>query len=645
MVYYNNTWPVSKDGQEGYLQAQMSCVLQAGRATQPGQGLIKVNLDRDIDFIENWNLRITSPVETDRPSAYWTLVNPNEVAPGFVWMFQVRWRGTITYGISTVIEPPVPMGTCSFKTGVEKHFFLCSPTQIPTTEEPEPPTDAPTEPPTPVTNTTTQTPVDKTTAPDEGTWPTVDKTPDICKTYPEVRLLQQEIDANSSPVPYNYHEVLCKYILFYEAQRSGDLPANQRVTWRQDSALQDGRWKSINEDLVGGWYDAGDLVKFGLPMASSTTVLIWGYLRFQEAYVMAGQDAYMRDCIRWPLDYFLKLWDDENQRFYAQVGNGDIDHAAFERPEDMTTERPVYYVEPGRAGSDVAGETAAALAAGYMVFNDSDPAYAMQLLSSAEKIYQFAFSHRGKYSDVISDAAKFYSSSGYEDELTVAGVWLYRATGDVSYLNQAKAFPRNDWAWGYEWSSKELAANILLYEETGESSYYNNARNFFHRWSESGDLQYTPGGLVYRLRWGSLRYAANAAFAALVALDDGIVTRAEMAAGTVLDPFKQINYILGDNPNNMSYVVGFGDKYPTRPHHKASFCAPAPAPQCTFAEFHSSQRHHYLLYGAMVGGPDAGGGYDDNRMAYERSEVTCDYNAGLQSAVAGIVQMTMVNKK
>ncbi|WAQ99347.1 hypothetical protein MAR_023720, partial [Mya arenaria] len=51
MVYYNNTWPVSKDGQEGYLQAQMSCVLQAGRATQPGQGLIKVNLDRDIDFI------------------------------------------------------------------------------------------------------------------------------------------------------------------------------------------------------------------------------------------------------------------------------------------------------------------------------------------------------------------------------------------------------------------------------------------------------------------------------------------------------------------------------------------------------------------------------------------------------------------
>ncbi|WAQ99346.1 GUuncharacterized [Mya arenaria] len=332
-------------------------------------------------------------------------------------------------------------------------------------------------------------------------------------------------------------------------------------------------------------------------MASSTTVLIWGYLRFQEAY----------------------------------------------RPEDMTTERPVYYVEPGRAGSDVAGETAAALAAGYMVFNDSDPAYAMQLLSSAEKIYQFAFSHRGKYSDVISDAAKFYS--GYEDELTVAGVWLYRATGDVSYLNQAKAFPRNDWAWGYEWSSKELAANILLYEETGESSYYNNARNFFHRWSESGDLQYTPGGLVYRLRWGSLRYAANAAFAALVALDDGIVTRAEMAAGTVLDPFKQINYILGDNPNNMSYVVGFGDKYPTRPHHKASFCAPAPAPQCTFAEFHSSQRHHYLLYGAMVGGPDAGGGYDDNRMAYERSEVTCDYNAGLQSAVAGIVQMTMVNKK
>ena len=52
---------------------------------------------------------------------------------------------------------------------------------------------------------------------------------------------------------YNLSEVLHKSILFYEAQRSGDLPDNNRVPWRHDSALGD---KGNNgEDLTGGWYD------------------------------------------------------------------------------------------------------------------------------------------------------------------------------------------------------------------------------------------------------------------------------------------------------------------------------------------------------------------------------------------------------
>ncbi len=52
---------------------------------------------------------------------------------------------------------------------------------------------------------------------------------------------------------YNYDDVLHKSILFYEAQRSGALPADNHISWRGDSALQD---KGDNgEDLSGGWYD------------------------------------------------------------------------------------------------------------------------------------------------------------------------------------------------------------------------------------------------------------------------------------------------------------------------------------------------------------------------------------------------------
>lgn len=59
-------------------------------------------------------------------------------------------------------------------------------------------------------------------------------------------------------------------------------------------------------------------------------------------------------------------------------------------------------------GSDLAGETAAAMAAASMVFKQYDGSYASTLLSHARQLYEFADQFRGKYSDSISDAALWY---------------------------------------------------------------------------------------------------------------------------------------------------------------------------------------------------------------------------------------------
>jgi hypothetical protein len=46
---------------------------------------------------------------------------------------------------------------------------------------------------------------------------------------------------------YDYAEALAQSLLFYEAQRSGPLPADNRIDWRDDSAV---------DDLIpGGYYD------------------------------------------------------------------------------------------------------------------------------------------------------------------------------------------------------------------------------------------------------------------------------------------------------------------------------------------------------------------------------------------------------
>lgn len=66
-----------------------------------------------------------------------------------------------------------------------------------------------------------------------------------------------------------------------------------------------------------------------------------------------------------------------------QVGNPNGDHRCWERPEDMDTPRDVYMVSSQTPGSDVAAETAAALAASSIVFKDSDPSYSAKLLHTA----------------------------------------------------------------------------------------------------------------------------------------------------------------------------------------------------------------------------------------------------------------------
>ena len=64
---------------------------------------------------------------------------------------------------------------------------------------------------------------------------------------------------------------------------------------------------------------AGDHVKFNLPMAYSTWVLEWGFLKFKDAYAASGQTDMMCDMIKWPLDYFLKCWVPDQNTLYVQV--------------------------------------------------------------------------------------------------------------------------------------------------------------------------------------------------------------------------------------------------------------------------------------------------------------------------------------
>ena len=89
------------------------------------------------------------------------------------------------------------------------------------------------------------------------------------------------------------------------------------------------------------------------------------------------------------------------------MGNLTFEADYWGRAEDVRWPRPAYSVTPQRPGTDVACETAAALAAAAVVFADADPEYAATLLEHARQLHSFGDTHRGLYSSVVPGARLF----------------------------------------------------------------------------------------------------------------------------------------------------------------------------------------------------------------------------------------------
>uniref|UniRef100_J3KZ84 Endoglucanase n=1 Tax=Oryza brachyantha TaxID=4533 RepID=J3KZ84_ORYBR len=464
---------------------------------------------------------------------------------------------------------------------------------------------------------------------------------------------------NHGPAPHDYRDALTKSILFFEGQRSGKLPPSQRVTWRRDSGLSDG--SSIKVDLVGGYYDAGDNMKFGFPLAFSMTMLAWSVVEFGG--LMKGELQHARDAVRWGSDYLLKATSHPDT-VYVQVGDANRDHACWERPEDMDTPRTVYKVDPSTPGTDVAAETAAALAAAAaLVFRKSDPAYASRLVARAKRVFEFADKHRGTYSTRLSPyVCPYYCSySGYQDELLWGAAWLHRATKNPTYLSyiqmngQVLGADEQDNTFG--WDNKHAGARILIAKAflvqkvAALHEYKGHADSFICSMvpgTPTDQTEYTRGGLLFKLSDSNMQYVTSSSFLLLTYAKYLAFSKQTVSCGgAAVTPQRlraiarrQVDYLLGSNPMGMSYMVGYGAKYPRRIHHRASSLPSVAAHParigCSqgFTALYSGVANPNLLVGAVVGGPNQQDQFPDERSDHEHSEPATYINAPLVGALA-----------
>lgn len=430
---------------------------------------------------------------------------------------------------------------------------------------------------------------------------------------------------------FNYGEALQKSLLFYELQRSGDLPEQTRCNWRGDSCLEDG--KDAGLDLTGGLFDAGDHVKFNLPMAYTSSTLAWSFYEDKESYQESGQLPYLLDTIRWVNDYLIKCHP-EKDVYYYQVGNGSADHSWWGPAEAISMERPAYKVDRSNPGSAVTAQAAASLASAAVVFQDTDAEYARICLTHARELYAFAFETKSDAGYVAANG--FYDShSGFYDELAWAGVWLYLATNESEYLEEAKASfeqTAKDYKWMHCWDDVSLGAAVLLAKETEERVFADHVEKCLDYWTigVNGErIAYTPKGLAWLDSWGALRYSTTAAFIAAVYSDTDICTPDKKDAYFDF-ALAQVNYALGST--GFSYQIGFGDTYPVNPHHRTA--------QGSYSNnMNEPATARHTLYGALVGGPDSSDGYTDEVSNYINNEVACDYNAGFTGALARLYRV------
>ena len=457
---------------------------------------------------------------------------------------------------------------------------------------------------------------------------------------------------------YNYAEALQKSMFFYEVQQSGELPEWNNVPWREDSMVdEDGK----ETDFVkGGWFDAGDHFKFCLTNAYSASMLAWGYIEYKDAVDNAGLGELYRNNLQWGLDYVMGC-DQGGGKVVGTIGDftgGSTDHniwcsaEVYLRKHHLNNgdwERPYDVIE----NASVAGLAAAALAEGYIVFKDDQPDKAAEYLKHAKDL--FAGADKIRANKDVGGMSGMYNTASWIDDCMFAALWLYKATGDKTYLDKVEKdyipnFPLEEqstarkYTWGLCWDDTSQGAAFLYAQITKDEEWIAHCKRHIKYWMGEDEKKLqaiTPKGLSWLFQWGCLRHATTTAFLAKLG-SDTIFKGSDVESKYDKWGDSQMNYCFGDNEMGLSYVLGMGEKSPTAIHHRTTSGIHDDhwndlGQEKTSEEGWQTEYAH-TLYGALIGGPDSKGDYGNYKVSdYQYTEVAIDYNAGYTACLCAMI--------
>lgn len=383
-----------------------------------------------------------------------------------------------------------------------------------------------------------------------------------------------------------------------------------------------------------GWYDAGDYGRYIVNSGITTYTLLSLYEHFPDYFKTLkwnipaeGSLPDLLAEIKYNLDWMLTM----------QASDGAVYHklTTLQFPGDVMPAKDTEKLYVIGKGTAATFDFAAVMAVAARVYKPFDASYASTCLEAAKKAYAWGAQNPNvKFNNPSDVGTGSYADGSLGDEKDFAGTELYATTGDATYKTSGASHNLPGWADVAGLATYGKATHATEFGDVAQQAkdtLLSVADDFVKR-SNTGFGVVMGENDFY---WGSNSVAGNQGVWLLHAYYLTGDKKYYVAATKVLD------YLLGKNPLDMSFLTGFGTKSPKMPHHRPSTADGVTDP----------------VPGMLVGGPQPGGedigtkdweckdyrtgnpatAYTDNRCSYATNEVAINWNAPI-AYLAGAIE-------
>ncbi len=427
-----------------------------------------------------------------------------------------------------------------------------------------------------------------------------------------------------------YRRPLANALFFYQVQRDGPdfirsalrsapghLNDETAMTYRTPRVDAEGRFHGdlsplgTRIDASGGWWDAGDYLKFVETTSYTVDLLLLGVRDFPGQMGRGSSTADFSAEARFGTDWLMRMWDDRTRTLYYQVGIGAgngrtvADHDLWRLPQAddsygrtaglyrFIRHRPAFRAAPpGSAISpNLAGRDAAAMATCSQVYASSDPAFAHACLLLSEHVFDLA--NQSPSGDLLTVIPfDFYSEVEWRDDMELGATELYFA---LAAGNVPSGLPHTDplyylkraahWASAYIHGPNDAADTLNLYDVSGLAHY-----ELYRAIDQAGNppgLEVTKGELLADLKkqldgavaqagtdpfgfgfpWDTYDTTSHGAGLSVMASEYDQLTGTTAYAGY---DRRWLANILGANAWGSSFVVGDGGTFPHCMQHQVA---------------------------------------------------------------------------